>query len=160
VSGAAALLIGARPTLTPDQVKNLLRSTANVRFMAQVNPKMSGQGLIQVDKAFAKATPTAVQTWPASDGSGLLEASRGGNHVIINGQPLTGEVTVLGNAWEGIRWAGIRWAGGTWDGIRWAGATWTGIRWADASWTGIRWAGDAWTGIRWAGIRWAEVSWT
>ena len=42
---------------------------------------------------------TATQTWPTSNGTGSLEASRGSDHVVDgNGNALTGEQDIFGNA--------------------------------------------------------------
>jgi serine protease AprX len=159
-SGAVALLLSARPTLTPDQVKALLTSTANGKIIVPVNPARSGNGLLQIDKAKAAPTPKLKQTWPASTGTGSLDAARGGNTVTYNGVPLTGNVTVNGAAWPGATWTGVRWSGGTWDGVRWSDASWLGVRWSGVRWSGVRWSGTSWTGVRWSGVRWSDSSWT
>ena len=49
VTGAVALLLDARPDLTPDQVKAVLKaSTVNAQPR---NPIYSGAGVVQVDTA-------------------------------------------------------------------------------------------------------------
>jgi serine protease AprX len=159
-SGAVALLLSARPTLTPDQVKALLTSTANGKIIVPVNPARSGNGLLQIDKAKAAPTPKLKQTWPASTGTGSLDAARGGNTVTYNGVPLTGNVTVNGAAWPGATWTGVRWSGGTWDGVRWSDASWLGVRWSGVRWSGARWSGARWSGVSWTGARWSDQSWT
>ena len=166
MSGAAALLLSAQPNLTPDQVKALLMR--NTIKASPHKPVFTGSGVVQVDRAYEASqhhVPKAVQTWPASDGSGLLEAARGPVHMVVNGAPLVGEVTALGQPWDGVRWTGVRWTDGSWDGVRWTGGTWMGVRWTDASWTGVRWTGVRWTdlawnGVRWTGVRWTSASWT
>jgi len=166
VAGAAALLLDADPTLTPDQVKALLAS--NTRNAQPRNPLYSGAGVIQVDDAVEAIRDdehdddalASVQTFPASDGSGSLEAARGPVHMVVDGEPVVGEVTVLGAPWEGTRWTGTRWTDGTWDGTRWTGGTWMGTRWTMATWTGTRWTGTRWTDVLWDGTRWTGVRWT
>jgi serine protease AprX len=167
-SGAAALLIDAQPGLSPDQVKALLMG--NTVKATPHKPVYSGNGVIQVDKAVKAARrgfPDAQQTWPASDGTGLLEAARGPVHMVIDGQPVVGEVTVLGVRWTGAdtEWQGVRWTGDNWMGVRWTsgawtGVRWTGVRWTDLEWTGVRWTDGSWTGVRWTGVRWTGVRWT
>jgi serine protease AprX len=163
VAGAAALERQLHPDYTPDQIKAVLMSnTANA---SPRNARYSGAGVIQLDDSLGLPTPTLVQNFPKSDGTGSLEAARGPVHIVINGEPLYGEVTVLGTPWVGARWTGARWTDGTWDGARWTGGTWMGARWTDASWTGARWTGARWTGARWTdtfwnGARWTGLRWT
>jgi serine protease AprX len=160
-SGAVALLLSARPDLTPDQVKALLKR--NTLGATPRNPLLSGSGVIQVDQAYEASMdrlPKRVQKFTPSDGSGLLEAARGPVHMVINGVPLVGEVTVLGTPWDGTNWKGVRWTGDSWMGVRWTSAAWTGVRWTDASWTGVRWTGATFDGVRWTGVRWTDVGWS
>jgi serine protease AprX len=148
VSGAAALLLSARPGLTPDQVKALINGSAHATAIKPRDVRKSGNGLLRVGVANSTAAPAATQTWPAADGTGSLEASRGGRHV-----------TVLGAPWEGARWMGARWMDGSWDGARWMDGTWMGARWMGSSWAGARWMGARWMGARWMGSSWAGARW-
>jgi serine protease AprX len=159
-SGAVALLLSARPTLTPDQVKALLMSTADGNAITPKADKFSGKGLLRIDRARSAATPNVTQTWPASTGTGSLDAARGGTFVTVNGSVLKGEITVNGAPWPGARWTGARWTAGSWDGARWTGGTWLGARWTGARWTGAQWTGATWTGARWTGARWTDAAWS
>jgi serine protease AprX len=159
VSGAAALILSARPALTPDQVKGLLTTAADSKAITARAVKFSGSGLLDVAKAAVTATPQVTQSWPLSTGLGSLEASRGSAHVLLNGTVLQGEVTILGTPWVGVSWAGADWAGGSWNGVSWAGVSWAGVSWASASWTGVSWAGVSWAGVSWASASWTGVSW-
>jgi serine protease AprX len=170
VAGAAALLLDARPGLTPDQVKAMLVSSANRSAITPPVARFSGAGMLRVDRAVGQPAPTTVQTWPASTGTSPLDAARTTVSPGVAGQPVTGNTTVLGTPWEGARWTGARWTGGSWDGaswtggewmgVRWTGASWTGARWTGASWTGASWTGASWTGARWTGASWTGASWT
>lgn len=165
VSGAAALLLDARPELTPDQVKALLMSSASASKISPASTKYSGAGMIRVDVAAGSPAPVVRQTWPRSTGTAPLSAARTVPGVDVTGATLTGERTVLGTVWEGTRWTGTRWTSGSWDGTRWTGGTWMGTRWTGGSWTGTRWTGTrwtdaSWTGTRWTGTRWTGASWT
>jgi serine protease AprX len=170
VAGAAALLLEERPWLTPDQVKNLLVSTADNRIVTPRHERISGAGMLRVDVASERVAGVSVQTWPLSDGSGSLDAARGGDTITIDGVVVTGDRTVLGVPYVGARWEGSRWSEGSWDGSRWSAATWLGSRWSDATWTGSRWtgsrwsiddwAGSGWSGSRWSGSRWSADAWS
>ncbi|WP_165865693.1 S8 family serine peptidase [Vallicoccus soli] len=152
VSGAAALLLQARPTMTPDQVKALLRVSAD-KLVSYPSPAM-GSGVLDIKGALDTSTPsvnTARQVWTASTGLGTLEASRGGDNVVdpSNGRSLTGEVDALGAPFDAARWvaastAGTAWVGGTWNGRTWTGSAWTSTGWAPAGWTGTSWSGQDW----------------
>ena len=71
VSGAAALLVGARPGLEPDQVKALLRSTA--RPLPDTDTSLQGAGVIDVAAAARSTAPE-----PASATRTPARAAAGG----------------------------------------------------------------------------------
>jgi serine protease AprX len=169
VAGNVALLLAARPTLTPDQVKAILRGTANPIGSKPANDQ--GAGRIQLASALAAPAPTGVTQAPTSSGLGSLEAARGGRNVQTDcGNDGTidiikGEITVMcqawnGGAWTGGAWTGGAWTGGAWTGGAWTGGAWTGGAWTDASWTGGAWTGGAWTGGAWTGGAWTGGAWT
>jgi subtilisin family serine protease len=130
-SGAAALLLSQRPNLTPGQVKRILTSTANT--LPETDRRAQGNGLIDLREAQQAATPwcTECQHFPASSGTGSLEAARGSLHVkdISNGAVLTGEQDIFGAPWDGSTWSGSTWSGSTWSGGVWSGSTWSGSTW-------------------------------
>jgi serine protease AprX len=136
VSGAAALLLQQRPTLTPDQVKKLLMSTAVP--MTGADSIAQGAGEINVAAAVTAPTPaTATQWFPRATGYGTLEGARGTAHLADpdTGVELTGERDIMGRAWNPGTWtvasaAGRAWTGGSWNGNVWAGTGWTGSSWA------------------------------
>ncbi|HEX4428385.1 MAG TPA: S8 family serine peptidase [Frankiaceae bacterium] len=177
VSGAAAVLLSARPYLTPDQVKSLLMHSA--RGVSGAGARDQGSGLISVYKALSTRAGSATQQYfPASVGGGSLDASRGTHIVTLDGVPLTGEQDIFGVAfdaaavasseesltgwamgtWNGSVWSGSSWAGSSWAGSSWAGSSWAGSSWAGSSWAGSSWAGSSWAGSSWAGGSWADPS--
>jgi serine protease AprX len=167
-TGAVALLLQARPELTPDQVKALLRDSAEpIPYWAQA---LQGEGVINVAAAARTPAPDTVQTWQRSTGLGSLEAARGTQHVTLDGVVLEGELTAFGTQWDaeawvdastlGASWTGASWTGASWTGASWTGASWTGASWTGASWTGASWTGASWTGASWTGASWTGASWT
>ena len=171
VSGAVALLLHQRPTLTPDQVKYLLKTTAD--RVSGTNPAQ-GSGVLDIKGAFEAATPSAVrakQTWPAATGTGTLEAARGGSHVVdpASGTRLSGEVDAMGNPWDARSWrsaaeaekawTGGTWNGRTWTGSDWSGSSWTARSWRSATWTAASWAGGDWQARSWRGDTWTSAGW-
>ena len=169
VSGLAALVVAARPELTPDQVKRVL--TRSGAPLTSGQPAGSGSGRVRLAAALT-ADPGPAR-WQAATARGLgsLDASRGTSRVEVvcpgSDAPtlLTGEVDARCEAWTGSRWTGSRWTGDAWTGSRWteqawSGSRWTGSRWTGGTWTGASWSGDAWTGSRWTGSRWTGDAWT
>jgi serine protease AprX len=174
VSGASALLLQARPDLTPDQVKKLFTSTAR----PLLNASAQDQGAGRVDVFQAAATPTlfrSAQSFEPSTGTGSLEAARGASHVEDAGVVLAGEMDIMsspwtgptawsGGQWNGATWTGTcfctpSWAGPAWDPAVWTGTTWAGQPWATDSYSGGKWAGGKWAGGKWAGGKWAGGKW-
>jgi serine protease AprX len=178
-SGAVALLLSKRPTLTPDQVKKLLTTTATP--ISGADPVSQGAGVLDVNKAAIATTPAiSVQAFAASTGLGSLEAARGGAHVQISGKDLTGEKDAFGKAWTATTWATATAAGTTWTGgaapqgslyATWAfmgsslagtatttnttsSGGWTGRMWSGRMWSGGTWSSTLWSGRMWSGALW------
>jgi serine protease AprX len=186
VSGAAALLLSQRPDLTPDQVKALLDTNTSPMLGRTV---MKGNGELNLAAVLNAPAPTpaaATQTWPTSSGTGSLQASRGSARLYnSNGNRLSGEHDIFGNAvntaalaaaeangtawhggsfnggsWSGSSWSGSSWSGSSWSGSSWSGSSWSGASWSDASWTGASWSGASWSGASWSGASWSGASWS
>jgi serine protease AprX len=183
VSASAALLLQARPTLTPDQVKSLLMYNSSI--LTAGNSAGAGYGEVNVNKALAAATPTSKQTYGWSSGTGRIEEARGASHVVRDGASLSGEATVWGplssgtwaprsaarTSWSGGLWMGYRlagdgWTGTSWASKTWASATWTGAPWGGAStwtdpdWSGHYWSGHYWSNGTWSGHYWSSDDWS
>ena len=142
-SGAAALLLGVRPELTPDQVKRVLTTTA--KPMAGVPTSSQGAGRLRLQGALGRnAGPTTWQQ-PVATGLGSLEASRGGQHVQVDcgedgtSDVVVGEMTASCQPWTGSSWTGSSWTGSSWTGSSWTGSSWTGSSWTGSSWTTQEW---------------------
>jgi serine protease AprX len=161
VSGAAALLLQQRPSLTPDQVKCLLTNTASKLPGVAVTDPGQGAGLINVSAAMQAGTPTCQQGWPTATGLGSLDQARGTAHVVSpDGVTLSGEQDIFGNPWDGASWSGASWSGASWSGGLWNGASWSGASWSGASWSGASWSGASWSGASWSGASWSGASWS
>jgi hypothetical protein len=163
VSGAAALLIDQRPSLTPDQVKALLTSTAS--RLPNADATAQGAGRVNLYSARTAKTPSAAQTWEQSTGTGSIEAARGSAHVLVDGTELSGEQDARGYAWDGNQWSatswtGTSWSGGTWNGNQWSGGNWNGNQWSGNQWSGNQWSGNQWSGNQWSGNQWSGNQWS
>jgi serine protease AprX len=189
VSGSVALLLQAYPTLTPDQVKFALTSSAEP--IRKTTPAAGGAGTIDLGQALEAASllagtdttavakrAAAVQAFPIATGQGSINAARG-ECVLVDGagNDLSGEIDVQGNTWRPAAWwkasssltawSGGKWLGSTWTGDSWqpvaAGLTstrWTSTRWTTTRWTTANWASTRWTTTRWTSTRWTSTRWT
>ncbi|HEV7203711.1 MAG TPA: S8 family serine peptidase [Jatrophihabitans sp.] len=161
-SGAVAVLLQARPDLTPDQVKRILTRTA--RPIAKTPVQRQGAGRLDLAGALGVPGGPAQTQTPVSNGLGSLEASRGGHNVQTDCNGVTtviqGEIDVRCQPWDGASWTGASWTGASWTGASWTGASWTGASWTGGSWTGASWTGASWTGASWTGGSWFGASWT
>jgi serine protease AprX len=181
VSGAAALLLQQRPSLTPDQVKALLMNTAT--SIPGVSSGSQGKGELNLAGASSASVPTSVQSSSPGWGDGGIENARGGMHVSLDGAELSGELYLFGNWQGGVAGSRISnasmWSsdGSTWNeipiagagfvtdtttaaGKAWGGRTWAGRTWAGNAWTGRTWASCNFNGRTWAGNGWSSGTWS
>jgi serine protease AprX len=125
VSGLVARLLQARPELTPDQVKALLKAGA-----VGLPEDVSADGAGRVNLARTLELPTPAQA----------------------AQPFQPAVLDLGALWSDLRdeASGTAPIVGTgengWTGRRWSGRSWTGRSWTGRSWSGRSWSGNDWSG--------------
>ncbi len=159
VSGAVALLLEDRPSLTPDQVKTLLMATADP--IADGDPRANGAGVLDIGKALDTDTIySSPQAWTPSDGSGSLEAARGSSHIPLDdGTLLFGDTDVFGNTYADDGWATDEWTGRTWRAAGWRGRTWRSDSWEGRSWRGDSWYGRSWRDDGWVGRSWRAEDW-
>ena len=172
VSGAAALAIQQRPTITPGQLKLLLMN-AGVSIVN--NNSWQGRGELDLTRALNASSTATDSSHTPSTGTGTLEASRGIDHITANGVTLTGEKDIFGkpvnttalataeatgSTWSGGTWNGSTWSGSTWSGSTWSGSTWSGSTWSGSTWSGSTWSGSTWSGSTWSGSTWSGSTWS
>jgi serine protease AprX len=189
VSGAVALLLQARPDLTPEQVKWALSNSAVA--LAKGTENNRGTGLINTSAALGALTRVPTQSSLITGarygtGTGTLELARGGSHLVtgrttINPATatntaipaaattnttnttelqLTGEKDIFGTAWTGKTWAPTAQAATAWTGGSWRGNVWTGTGFnADGDWAGAAWSVQSWAGADWSGRTWVGRTW-
>lgn len=185
VSASVALLLQAKPTATPNQIKDWLIKSAS--YIPNGTAATLGLKEINVNGALARSgTVVPAPTWNKSNGAGTLDNARGKTRVIYDKVPLSGQrsawgplPTVLwalnsaaGTSWSGGSWMGYRVAGDGWTGTSfasktWAAAAWTSTKpwsgaadWSDSSWTGRSWTGRSWTAGAWTGRSWTGDVWS
>jgi serine protease AprX len=122
VSGLAALLLEARPGLTPDQVKALLRGGA-VDLPDHVSA--DGSGRVDLARSLARPTPSleaAAQPWSRA----VLDLRVLWAELLAEAMDLSPAVGTGENGWTGRRWTGRSWTGRSWTGRSWSAGTWSG----------------------------------
>jgi len=164
-AAAVALLLQARPTLTPNDVKQVL--------VASASSTKDGRAMLNVNRAIATPVPAYVPRTQYSTGDGLLDDSRGTSRVVSGGAALNGQRDIFGSfnapawayqsfrgaAWQGGVWMGRRFAADGWTGTSWAARTWGPAAWTGTSWSGESWADPAWQGRYWSGRYWSGGPW-
>jgi len=138
VAGAAALMIGEDPTLTPDDVKVRLMGTADP--VAGATADQQGAGLVDIDQALASTA--------RSNGYALSAFLGDGKKHFKNGDY---------NKWDKRAWEKYGWTKFRWTKFRWTKFRWTKFRWTDVTWTKFRWTKFRWTEYDWAKFRWTTL---
>jgi serine protease AprX len=182
VSGIAALLFEADSSLTPDEAKAALMGSSSglhgqpgagsglVDAARAVEAVLSNQyGSARINAPYAPAT-----------GVGGIEASRGSYHVYtdLDGdgapEPVTGEIDVLGGAWNSGTWSAAPWLAQQWrttawyrlagvfeelEPARWTGPTWRGMVLEADAWSARHWSGAGWVARHWSARHWSTGVW-
>jgi len=153
VSGVAALMFQAKPSLTPNKAKALLLGTA----MPYLSGLAGGEGLVNASAATNWAALSPGQFGKAngglvpSTGLGSLEASRGTHHVYadLNGDGIPelvqGEIDVRGLPWSANSWSSNSWDANYWDANSWSANSWSANAWDSNSWDSNSWDSNSWS---------------
>jgi serine protease AprX len=142
-AGAAALLLSADPSDTPNTVKGTLLGTTTQGPVG--NPFVDGHGVLDVAAAVASPALTLTQTPPTA-------ATPMGSSVQL-------AVSGAGSSWNPANWSGSAWNGSAWNGSAWNGSAWNGSAWNGSAWNGSAWNGSAWNGSAWNGSAWNGSAW-
>jgi serine protease AprX len=148
VSGVVALMLEARPALTPAQVKHRLMSSATALSFG--SPTATGRGLVNAVAAMAATDasqmppPAPVSYWFARE-----------LYAVVSGQTLSWR-DLTANA--GVDSAGTPWAVVSWENIVWDATTWQNIDWAAFDWSGVHMQDISWEDISWEDISWETVN--
>ena len=150
VSGAAALLIGEDPSLSPDRLKFALTSTA--RAGVDDDPMTVGAGVLDVNAARTAGAGVANVGLDRSNGTGSLALSRG--TVKVRTQGLFGLLGVVLGATQTAQllvWDPLGFTTGNWNAPAWYTSSWYLAGWYAVNWEGSKWQGSKWQGSKWQG---------
>jgi serine protease AprX len=158
VSGAAALVISQRPTISPDELKALLTGSARSIHGAT---NLVGAGELDLARALKQPTPSASQSWPSSTGSGSAGAScqssdqngTSGNNETSDGSE--GDAETPGsqrrddgetdNESKHTPWRTASWSSGSWSVSSWSSGSWSSGSWSSGSWSSASWSSASWS---------------
>jgi serine protease AprX len=170
VSGVAALLYQANPSLRPNTVKSILLGST---FRASQYRSGGGSGMVD---AAAAVQGLSAGEWAnaglvRSLGAGSLEGSRGRFHVYTDldhdGQPdlVAGERDVLGVPWDSTSWSSTSWSSTSWSSTSWSSLIaenggWSSTSWSSTSWSGMCWSSNSWSSNSWSSNSWSSNSWS
>jgi len=131
VTGAAALMLGEDPTLTPDDLKVRLMRTADP--VAGAGQYQQGAGTLDVDEALADTSK--------AQGYALSAYVGKGKGVFKDKDYATWE----SRSWAKYGWTKFKWTKFKWTKFKWTEETWTKFKWTKFKWTEYEWAKFKWT---------------
>jgi hypothetical protein len=134
VAGAAAQILSAHPTWTPDQVKGALMLTA--RPAGDSEPLSAGVGVVDVAKAVAVASAP-------NPNAGL-------NSFVVS------DLVTSGKVFDAASWSNVAQANASWNSASWASASWNSASWASASWNSASWNSASWSDASWNSASWSD----
>ncbi len=138
VTGAAALMLGEDPTLTPDDLKVRLMRTADP--VAGAGQYQQGAGTLDVDEALADTSK--------AQGYALSAYVGKGKGVFKDKDYAT---------WESRSWAKYGWTKFKWTKFKWTKFKWTKFKWTEETWTKFKWTKFKWTEYEWAKFKWTVL---
>ncbi|MBA2444485.1 MAG: S8 family peptidase, partial [Nocardioidaceae bacterium] len=145
VSGVSALVLSARPTMSPNRLKYALARTA--RPAAMTLPTAVGAGVVDAYAAVNAPPGLANLGLPRSSGEGKLSLSRG--TVLVETNDPFQTVVQGSQTAQLLTWDPIGYLTGDWSGSTWYATPWSTARWYSTSWYGDHWVGHNWEGCSW-----------
>ena len=150
VSGLVALLLEAQPTLSPNQVKAVLKGTARPFGQPSALPTGSGAGLVDAYGAIH-----AVAGAPSNHGNRPADPSARSLYPAVYGQPLSW----LNPSADGILWNLLGWTTLNWDNLAWDNLAWDNLAWDNLAWDNLAWDNLAWDSTKWNNLAWDNLAW-
>jgi serine protease AprX len=157
VAGVAALVLAANPSLTPNQVKYVIKATAHKIPYAGLNT----QGVGQVDALAAVQMARAGVPDQANKGVRPSDVFARAIYMLAQGAPIAWKnPTYLGRDWSNWGWSNGAWDSATWDNLVWENVDWTNPRWTNATWESLAgWSNGTWESATWDSGTWDSGTW-
>ncbi len=153
VAGVAALLVEKDPSLTPDQVKRILTSSAvKLHGYPATSKNLAGAGLIDAAAALADTAKDKAngQKRPAD------ATARAVLH-LVKGKPLGWwDKKYAGRLWDNVDWDNVLWDGTTWDNVLWDRLLGDNVLWDNVLWDNVLWDNVLWDNVLWD-VAWPAV---
>ncbi|MGD9956790.1 MAG: S8 family serine peptidase [Candidatus Nanopelagicales bacterium] len=189
-AGAAAVVIGTRPALTPDSVKRLLTKTA---YDTDTLEKADGAGNGALDLAAAVAAAPTAKIVQAKRAIAKLADDRYGPDPAdaaawqqFSDAWAAGDLEAVAAIWVTLSEQTRRWAATAFSlamlahnagtdreefaaiealARRWSTEAWNARRWSTDAWVARRWSSGDWDARRWsfadfAARRWSDIDWS
>jgi serine protease AprX len=179
VSGLAALLLEQNPSLTPNEVKAALLSSATPGPVG--DPLVDGHGIANVANAATVAgqvflnqnvaaaaestsPPASVSlssTWAASTWNPANWSGHSFSTPMVSAGTMAALTTnpIAGLAWNGTAFNGTAWSDAAWNSATWSDAAWNSATWNDAAWNDAAWNDAAWNDAAWNDAAWNDDTW-
>ena len=150
-AGAVALLLGADPTLTPDDVKVRLMNTADP--LPGATRYQQGAGAIDVAAALDDVSH--------ADGP-ALSADLGDGMTVLDPD--------VYSAWDQRVWSKYGWTKFKWSKFKWSAVgsskfKWSKFKWSDVGWSKFKWSDVASSKFKWSDydsskFKWSDYDWS
>ena len=165
VTGIAAMMYQANPTLRPNNVKAIMMGAT---FRSYRYRSGGGAGMIDAATAVQNAMSTdwANGGLTRATGNGAIEASRGRFHVTADLNHdgvldlVSGERDVLGDAWDSTSWSSTSWSSTSWSSTTWSSLIAENAGWSSTSWSSTSWSGMYWSSTSWSSTSWSSTTWS
>ncbi|MGH2735601.1 MAG: S8 family peptidase, partial [Actinomycetota bacterium] len=187
-SGAVALLLDHRPSLSPDEVKYALTETAN--RLPYASSRAQGDGLIDLPAAknYSRFWFARQRHVPAT-GGGTLRGARGSHILETAGEQLLDELDIFGERWgssdgggggggliggllggvvngllggllsgDGLLGGLVKTVGFITDPV--LGLVTQTVEWNDNDWSGEEWTRNQWSRNQWSRNQWSGEEWS
>jgi serine protease AprX len=168
VAGVVALMVQANPSLTPNQIKYILKQTARpvllassaavgsgaVDALAAVKLAKQGVGDAKANKNQTPNKKTAAAVWSVVKKMTPVWRNKGWWHNrywVDGGWDLSGFRTTDGGwddgGWDQTAWDNFNWEDGGWDDGGWDDGGWDSFTWNDGGWDSSGWDSSDWNSV-------------
>jgi serine protease AprX len=150
VAGAAAMILAANPSYTPDQVKGILMTTATPEPLVKTGALGVGDVNVLSARIYRKLTPPNPNAGldkyltKAADGTNVFNAAAWQSAALSNA------------AWDSAAWSSAAWSDAAWSSAAWSSAAWSDAAWASAAWGTAAWSDAAWSDAAWSDAAWSD----